>query len=145
VRVTPVVSPSVEAPAPAVPEVVAPRASVDAPASVAPSAPPRAAASSQLAVEPPLEVGAPLAAEVAFIDGARSLLAAGRAEQGLAELRRYEQEFPEARLLPEVLFLRMETCDRLGRSSEARAAASRLLEGFPRSPHAARARKLLGS
>ena len=91
-----------------------------------------------------VEVGAPLAAEVAFIDRARAQLAAGQAEQGLLQLRRYEREFPEARLLPEVLFLRMETCDRLGRSSEARAAATRLVEGFAKSPHAARARKLLG-
>lgn len=90
-----------------------------------------------------VELGAPLALEVAFIDRARAQLAAGRAEQGLLQLRRYEQEFPEARLLPEVLFLRMETCDRLGRSNEARTAATRLVEGFPKSPHATRARKLL--
>jgi outer membrane protein assembly factor BamD (BamD/ComL family) len=91
-----------------------------------------------------VEVGAPLAAEVAFIDRARAQLAAGQAEQGLLQLRRYEQEFPEARLLPEALFLRMETCERLGRSGDARAAARRLVEGFPKSPHATRARKLLG-
>lgn len=98
------------------------------------------------AVEPHdavVELGAPLAAEVAFIDRARAQLAAGQAEQGLLQLRRYEQEFPEARLLPEVLFLRMETCDRLGRVHEARTAATRLVEGFPKSPHATRARKLL--
>lgn len=90
-----------------------------------------------------VEVGVPLAAEVAFIDRARARLAAGQAEQGLAQLRDYEREFPEARLLPEVLFLRMETCDRLGRADEARTAARRLLDGFPKSPHAARARRLL--
>lgn len=90
-----------------------------------------------------LDVGAPLAAEVAFIDRARALLSAGQAEQGLQLLRGYEQQFPEARLLPEVLFLRLETCDRLGRSAEARSAAQRLVEGFPKSPHAARARQLL--
>jgi hypothetical protein len=90
-----------------------------------------------------VELGAPLALEVAFIDRARAQLAAGQAEQGLLQLRRYEQEFPEARLLPEVLFLRMETCDRLGRANEARTAATRLVEGFPKSPHATRARKLL--
>lgn len=94
-------------------------------------------------VAPP-EVGAPLAAEVAFVDEARAILASGRAEQGLALLSRYEQRFPESRLLPEVLFLRMETSDRLGRSSEARAAAERLVQGFPQSPHSARARRLLG-
>jgi len=58
-------------------------------------------------------------------------------------LRTYEREFPEARLLPEVLFLRFETCARLGRTNEARSAAQRLLDGFPRSPHAARARQVL--
>lgn len=116
-----------------------PAAVVAAP-SVVPS---HGAAAEAVAPDVVLEVGAPLAAEVAFIDGARALLASGQAEQGLAQLRRYEQEFPEARLLPEVLFLRLETCDRLGRSSEARAAATRLVAGFPHSPHAARARKLL--
>jgi hypothetical protein len=127
---------------------VAPAPPVEAPAPVVPSALQRAVPPAPSEPEPrleaPLEVGAPLAAEVAFIDGARALLASGRAEQGLTELRRYEQEFPEARLLPEVLFLRLETCDRLGRAAEARSAATRLLEGFPKSPHAARARRLLG-
>jgi len=92
---------------------------------------------------PALEVGAPLAAEVAYVDHARALLAAGQVEPGLVLLRSYEREFPEARLLPEVLFLQLETCARLGRQSEARAAAQRLLDGFPKSPHASRARKLL--
>ena len=117
-----------------------------APAAVvaAPTVAPSHGAAAAVAPDVVLEVGAPLAAEVAFIDGARARLASGQAEHGLSQLRRYEQEFPEARLLPEVLFLRMETCDRLGRSSEARAAATRLVEGFPQSPHAARARKLLG-
>jgi hypothetical protein len=93
--------------------------------------------------EPALDVGAPLAAEVAFIDRARGLLASGQAEQGLRLLSGYEQQFPEARLLPEVLFLRLETCDRLGRRAEAQSAARRLVDGFPKSPHAARARQLL--
>jgi hypothetical protein len=115
---------------------------VEAPPST-PSAP-RVGASRAEPGDVVVEVGAPLAAEVAFIDRARAQLAAGQAEQGLLQLGRYEQEFPEARLLPEVLFLRMETCDRLGRSGEARAAATRLVEGFPKSPHATRARKLLG-
>jgi pilus assembly protein FimV len=92
-----------------------------------------------------IEVGAPLAAEVALVDRARSLLAAGRAEQGLALLTRYEHEFPEARLLPEVLFLQLETFQRLARHSEARRAAQRLVSGFPKSPHATRARALLSN
>lgn len=124
-REAPIVAPTVEAP----PSLL----SAPLPAEV-PAAPPK---------DVVVEVGAPLAAEVEFIDRARSQLAAGRAEQGLSQLRRYEQEFPEARLLPEVLFLRMETCSSLGRVSEARSAATRLVEGFPKSPHATRARRLL--
>jgi hypothetical protein len=128
-------APAAEAPAPSPTESAAAVAAPVAPSIAAPEAPARS--------DVVVEVGAPLAAEVTFIDGARALLASGQAEQGLSQLRRYEQEFPEARLLPEALFLRMETCDRLGRSSEARTAATRLVHGFPKSPHAARARKLL--
>lgn len=87
--------------------------------------------------------GAPLSAEVAFVDRGRGLLRAGRTVEGLALLESYEQQFSEARLLPEVLFLRLEACERLGRTAEARRVAERLLKGFPKSPHAARARKLL--
>lgn len=88
-------------------------------------------------------VGAPLAAEVALIDEARDALAAGRSERALALLTRHEREFPEARLLPEALFLTLEASERLGRRGEAVRAAEQLLRGFPRSPHAARARKAL--
>jgi hypothetical protein len=119
-------------------EVVEPPIEVTEPALVAPAA--NAAASEP---SPALDVGAPLAAEVAFIDRARALLSGGQTEQGLSHLRAYEQQFPEARLLPEVLFLRFETCERLGRHAEARLAAQRLVDGFPKSPHATRARKLL--
>lgn len=91
------------------------------------------------------DVGTPLAAEVTFVDRARSLLASGRAEQAFALLQDYEREFPEARLLPEVLFLRIETGTALRRDAEARAAAQRLVDGFPRSPHVSRARKLLNA
>jgi hypothetical protein len=144
---TPQVAPVAAAPSAPAGSATAPAAPAAEPAPVVAApvvAPSHAAPAELVESELVLEVGAPLAAEVAFIDGARALLAAGLAEQGLSQLLRYEQEFPQARLLPEVLFLRLETCDRLGRSSEARAAATRLVQGFPQSPHAARARKLLG-
>lgn len=134
------------APAHAVLEVGQPLVAAEAPAAAPEAAPvvtaPRASSETSLAA-PVLEVGVPLAAEVAYVDRARALLSAGQADQGLALLQSYEREFPEARLLPEVLFLRMETCDRLARKTEARHAAQRLLDGFPKSPHASRARKLL--
>jgi TolA-binding protein len=133
-------------PAAATPEAAQASVVAEAP-TAAPEVAPAAAAprvSSETSLSAPvLEVGAPLAAEVAFVDRARALLSAGQADQGLALLQSYEREFPEARLLPEVLFLRLETCDRLGRKTEARAAAQRLVQGFPKSPHASRARKLL--
>jgi hypothetical protein len=134
------------APAQVVVEAARPGVVADPPA-VEPAPAPVVAAprvSGEVAVAAPaLEIGAPLAAEVAHVDRARALLSAGQADQGLALLQSYEREFAEARLLPEVLFLRMETCARLGRQAEARAAAQRLVDGFPKSPHASRARKLL--
>jgi hypothetical protein len=112
-----------------------------APPSVVP--PPRVVASAAPAGSEQVDVGAPLAAEVELVDRARALLAAGRTEAGLQLLLSYEREFPEARLLPEVLFLELESYERSGRSAEARRAAERLLSGFPKSPHASRARRLL--
>lgn len=127
-----------------------PRVAAPAPEPVIPTASPSASPRTSITareptVEPRPDVGAPLAAEVAFVDDARSLLAAGRSEAGLAQLSRYEREFPEARLLPEVLFLQLESYQRLGRTKEAQRAAERLASGFPKSPHAARARAVLGA
>jgi outer membrane protein assembly factor BamD (BamD/ComL family) len=85
-----------------------------------------------------------LAAEVSYVDRARSLLSGGQSSQGLALLESYERQFREARLLPEVLFLQFEAYERAGRYADARRAAQRLVASFPTSPHAGRARKLLG-
>jgi hypothetical protein len=136
--VAPAPAPALTAVQPDVVDEVAAPAPEAAPATGAP----RASSETSLS-RPVLEVGAPLAAEVAYVDRGRALLSAGQADQALALLQSYEREFPEPRLLPEVLFLRLETCDRLGRKIEARAAAQRLVDGFPKSPHASRARKLL--
>jgi len=93
---------------------------------------------------PPTDVAAPLAAEVAYVDRARALLAAGQSNLGLLLLEGYEQKFSEARFLPEVLFLRLEAYQREGRSREARSMARRLVASFPKSPNVGRARALLG-
>jgi hypothetical protein len=148
-----IVAPSVVAPrvvvaaAPVATEAAPPSVSPEPPApEVAPAAAMPAPRVSVALPAPELgesEQGVPLAAEVAFVDRARALLAAGQAEQGLSMLQGYEGRFPEARLLPEVLFLRLETCQRLGRTAEARASAQRLVDSFPKSPHASQARKLL--
>jgi hypothetical protein len=123
----PLVAPTRDSPEPTAPS---PRASVRAP---------------EPAPEPSADVGALLAAEVAYIDRARRLLASDQPEAGLAQLSRYEREFPEARLLPEVLFLQLDACERLGHTADARRAAERLATRFPKSPHAARARAALGA
>jgi hypothetical protein len=144
--------PRVVAPAKATPALVEPTPQEAEPApepieaAPAPAAPSHASTvEPATSAVPALEVGAPLAAEVAYVDRARALVASGQASQGLALLGAYEREFAEARLLPEVLFLQLQTLDQLGRTSEARAAAQRLVDGFPKSPHASRARKLLSS
>jgi len=148
---------TLSAPAPRVVVAAAPAASASAaqpsvvvavpapePAPSVPAPAVRVSVPSSEPAAPEVDDAAPLAAEVSFVDQARSLLAAGQAEQGLSMLQSYERQFPQARLLPEVLFMRLETCERLGRGSEARAAAQRLVDAFPKSPHASRARKLLG-
>lgn len=93
--------------------------------------------------EPAADESAPLAAEVAYVDRARGLLAAGQSSQALSLLAGYERRFHEARLLPEVLFLQLEGYERAGLRSEAQRVAERLVSSFPTSPHAGRARKLL--
>jgi hypothetical protein len=89
------------------------------------------------------ERGVPLAAEVALVDRARAALASGSAGRALDELRAYESSFPEPRLLPEVLFLRMEAHLAAGNAARARETAEQSIRLFPRSPHAARAREVI--
>jgi hypothetical protein len=89
------------------------------------------------------ERGVPLAAEVALVDRARGALASGDPARTLRELERYEALFPDRRLAPEVLYLRMEAHVAAGHDALARETAERSVRLFPRSPHAARARSIL--
>ena len=89
------------------------------------------------------ERGVPLAAEVVLVDRARSHLSSGSAERALDELKVYEATFPEPRLLPEVLFLRMEAHLAAGHAARARETAEQSVRLFPRSPHVARAREVI--
>lgn len=86
---------------------------------------------------------APLAAELRIVDQGRALLQKNELRAALSALDRYERDFAEPRLLPEVLYLRMEALTRLGLSSRAVEVATQLERDFPRSPHAARARAVL--
>jgi hypothetical protein len=88
-------------------------------------------------------IRAPLAAELVLVDRGRALLQGGEPRSALSALDRYEREFADPRLLPEVLYLRMEALERLGMTPQATAVARQLAHDFPRSPHAARARIVL--
>jgi len=85
-----------------------------------------------------------LAQEIAGIDRARSLLAAGRHSATLAALDDYERRFPKHHFTPEVLYLRMEAASCAGRTEEARRLAQRLLASYPTSPQSEKAKQLLG-
>ena len=86
---------------------------------------------------------APLAAEVTFVDRARTLFQRGDTRGTLAALRDYEREFPERRLLPEVLLLRMEASNAAGDATGAQAFARAIVREYGKSPHVARARAVL--
>jgi TolA-binding protein len=86
-----------------------------------------------------------LNAEVAALDRARKSLASGQADRALGELGAYARDFPGGRLGPEALFLRMEASAQRGDQASAERAARELLQHHPNSPHAARARAVLGA
>lgn len=128
--------------APSAPEVVeAPRVSRGAAVERVETPPVAAVASeakpARAAVE---EERAPLAAEVAFVDRGRASYQRGDLFDADRALAAYEREFAEPRLLPEVLYLRMEIAVRRGERERAVALAERILRQHARSPHAARAR-----
>ncbi|HEX6272895.1 MAG TPA: tetratricopeptide repeat protein [Polyangiaceae bacterium] len=95
------------------------------------------------AVDDVEERRAPLAAEVELVDRARAALGSGNPGRALEALSGYEKAFPDPRLLPEVLYLRLESHLAAGDVDRARAVAEESIRRFPRSPHAARARQVL--
>jgi len=111
-----------------------PSAVADAPAiAVAPT----------VADAPPLDTEH-LAEEVALVDRARGALASGDAAGALTALDDYDARFARRKFAPEALYLRMESLLREGRAEAARGVARSLTNSYPKSPHAARARQVLG-
>jgi hypothetical protein len=106
----------------------------------APSAAPPRAATPALASA---DADAPLAKELAFVDRGREAFQRNDAGAALALLEHYERSFPERRLMPEVLYLRMQAQRELGETGRAATLAARLLRDYPRSPHASSARSIL--
>jgi hypothetical protein len=142
-------APRVALAAPASPE----RAAEPKPVLPAPAAEPSASIESPRSVpvaespgaRPDEPTFAPLAAEVSFVDRGRAAFQRGEAGAALAALATYERTYPERRLLPEVLYLRMEALAASGDDARARELARRIVREFSRSPHRARAAALLGA
>jgi hypothetical protein len=88
---------------------------------------------------------AELAPEIAFVDRAWQALQRRDHDRALSELATYELRFPDLRLHPEVLFLRMEAERQLGHTENAVALARQIVSVYPRSAQAARARSILSS
>jgi hypothetical protein len=68
-----------------------------------------------------------LLAEVRRLDAARNALAAGHASQALAELQRYEREFPAGTLAQDAALLEVRALDRSGQRAAAHHRARELL------------------
>ncbi len=112
--------------------------------SSSPPAPPAAApAAAPKSATRDAELRVPLAAELAFVDRARVAFQRNDAGTALALLAGYERAFPELRLMPEVLYLRMQAHVQHGAPERAVALAERLAREFPHSPHASSARSIL--
>jgi hypothetical protein len=71
--------------------------------------------------------GSRLLAEVRRLDAARNALAAGHASQALAELQRYEREFPAGTLVQDAALLEVRALDRSGQRAAAHHRARELL------------------
>jgi hypothetical protein len=86
-----------------------------------------------------------LAPEIAFVDRAWQAMQRRDHDRALSELAPYELRFPDLRLHPEVLFLRMEAERQLGHTDNAVALARQIVAAYPKSAQAAPARSILGS
>ncbi|HEX6273449.1 MAG TPA: hypothetical protein VFZ53_10420 [Polyangiaceae bacterium] len=116
------------------------------PAGTAPSlAPPAVPRRSSPPAAESAEAESPLAAEIAFVDAGREAYQRGDAAGALGRLDAYERMFPHRHLLPEVLYLRMQSLRRNGETEHAMKLAERLVRDFPNNPHASSAQALLRS
>jgi hypothetical protein len=132
------------APSATSPSSEAPPSSESVPATTERTLPPANTRTSEAARRAPVSVESErLADEVRLIDEATRALNGGAATRALTLLDAYERGYPERRFAPEALYLRMESLTELGRGGEARSIANRLVNVYPTSPQAARARTLL--
>jgi hypothetical protein len=81
--------------------------------------------------------------EVRLVETSRNALRFGDPALSLSLLANYETQYPELQLRPEVLRLRLEALQQLGRSDAARTVAREILQHGATGAHAERARALL--
>ncbi|HTM45147.1 MAG TPA: hypothetical protein VL137_09350 [Polyangiaceae bacterium] len=86
-----------------------------------------------------------LAQEVLLLDRARESFAAGRSVQAKGLAQEYIRSFPRGSLLPEAVFLKMQSERNLGHTAEATASARELLRIAPHSPQASAAQEFLAN
>jgi hypothetical protein len=98
---------------------------------------------SSIGQAPSADTAQAFGAEVAFVDRQWRSLQSGNDAGALAVLRTYEAQFPDLRLHPEVLFLRMQAENQLGNTESAAAHARQIISTYPNSAQAARARAIL--
>ncbi len=99
-------------------------------------------ATSQAKVAPP--AASTLAQQVAAIDRARGALDSGDAARARHLVDAYESEYPSGTFTQEAEAIRIDALLREGNRAEAERAGKRFLGTYPKSPHAARVRTLLG-
>ncbi len=75
--------------------------------------------------------GAPLAAEIALLDGARRALFEGDPRSALAWLDRYDRDLPGGTLRPEAIVLCVEALVKVGDRGGAAALADRSMATLP--------------
>ena len=84
-----------------------------------------------------------LASEVSILEQAQREINLGQAQAAMATLNEYNRNFQRPRLLPEAIFIQIQTLLALGRAQEARKLGKQLVSAQPGGTLARRVRSLL--
>ena len=89
-------------------------------------------------------VASSITQQVAALDRARGALDAGDTSRAVRLVDAYEAEYPSGAFVQEAEVVRIEALVRAGNAAEADRAGKHFLAAYPKSPHDARVRSLLG-
>ena len=81
--------------------------------------------------------------EIRLLDRVRGAMSAGAPRRALAELQRYDQQYPRGAFGPEAVVLRVEALDNAGDHQAARALGQQFLARHPKNPLADRVAKIV--